>query len=116
MHHPPLGSGGNSLRRSRDMGDDDGPPLSPIDSDSDSDISLGTHSPVPSMSLQNSPSSTSGCNDKSDRLDDRDHDNSFRSFSSLNSFRFGDHIPGGLMPGKNQTLNLSKMSMCCVLI
>lgn len=89
----PHGSGGGS---SRGRGDDDGPPLSPIGSDSDSDISLGTHSPVPSMSLQHSPSSTSG-NDRDDRMDD--HDKGFRSFPSLHSFRFGDHLSGGLLPG-----------------
>lgn len=52
----PMGSGGTSLR-SRQT---DNASPTPSD-DSDTDISLGTHSPVPSsLSLQHSPGSTSG--------------------------------------------------------
>lgn len=51
-----MGSGGTSLR-SRQA---DNASPTPSD-DSDTDISLGTHSPVPSsLSLQHSPGSTSG--------------------------------------------------------
>uniref|UniRef100_A0A182TVC2 Uncharacterized protein n=1 Tax=Anopheles melas TaxID=34690 RepID=A0A182TVC2_9DIPT len=97
MRHnqPPLsGSGSSSLTPRRGDG-----PLSPTDTDSDSDISLGTHSPVPSMSMQHSPSSLPGSSE--DRLhDDRDREKDFRnSFASLHSFRFGDHLTGGLLPG-----------------
>uniref|UniRef100_A0A182XX66 Uncharacterized protein n=1 Tax=Anopheles stephensi TaxID=30069 RepID=A0A182XX66_ANOST len=98
-HHqhnqPPLsGSGSSSLTPRRGDG-----PLSPTDTDSDSDISLGTHSPVPSMSMQHSPSSLPGSSE--DRLhDERDREKDFRnSFASLHSFRFGDHLAGGLLPG-----------------
>ncbi|XP_055603700.1 homeobox protein SIX3 [Uranotaenia lowii] len=98
-NQPPLsGSGSNSLTPRRGE-----PPLSPLDSDSDSDISLGTHSPIPSMSLQHSPSSLPGSSE--DRFpDDRDRDlreKDFRSFASLHSFRFGDHLAaaGGFLPG-----------------
>jgi hypothetical protein len=59
------------------------------------------------MSLQHSPSSTSGCNDREDRLlnDDRDlapfnRDKDFRSFPSLSAFKFGDYIPGAGIPSK----------------
>lgn len=52
----PMGSGGTSLRSRQ--ADNSSP--TPSD-DSDTDISLGTHSPVPSsLSLQHSPGSTSG--------------------------------------------------------
>ncbi|XP_053679683.1 protein Optix [Anopheles nili] len=94
-NQPPLsGSGSSSLTPRRGDG-----PLSPTDTDSDSDISLGTHSPVPSMSMQHSPSSLPGSSE--DRLtDDRDREKDFRSsFASLHSFRFGDHLTGGLLPG-----------------
>ncbi|XP_055637418.1 homeobox protein SIX6 [Toxorhynchites rutilus septentrionalis] len=81
-NQPPLsGSGATSLTPRRDDA-----PLSPNDTDSDSDISLGTHSPIPSMSLQHSPSS-------------QPEDKDFRSFASLHSFRFGDHLTGGFLPG-----------------
>lgn len=64
--------------------------------DSDSDISLGTHSPVPSsLSLQHSPGSTSGGGNDDRLQEDRDKD--YRSFS-LSSFRFDTHSPG--MAGK----------------
>lgn len=64
--------------------------------DSDSDISLGTHSPVPSsLSLQHSPGSTSGGGNDDRLQEDRDKD--YRSFS-LSSFRFDTHSPG--IPGK----------------
>lgn len=56
MNQPLSGSGGTSLR-SRQT---DNASPTPSD-DSDTDISLGTHSPVPSsLSLQHSPGSTSG--------------------------------------------------------
>lgn len=79
---------------------------SPAMSDtSDSDISLGTHSPVPSSaSLQHSPGSTSGGgNDRDDRLND-DRDKDYRNFSALNSFRFDGHSPGNLT-GENHLLS-----------
>lgn len=87
MHQPPLGSGGSSLRRPD-------PALSPTGSeDSDSDISLGTHSPVPSsLSMQHSPGSASG-GPHEDRLQD---DKDYRPFSSLNSFRFDVHSPAAM--------------------
>lgn len=74
------------------------PGLSPALSDtSDSDISLGTHSPVPSStSLQHSPGSTSGGNDRDDRLHD-ERAKEYRNFA-LSSFRFDVHSPG--MAGK----------------
>lgn len=90
------GSGGTSLR-SRQADN-----VSPTPSDdSDSDISLGTHSPVPSsLSLQHSPGSTSG-GGNDDRLmhDDlqRDREKDFRSFS-LGGFSFDAHSPA--MAGK----------------
>lgn len=89
MQQPPLsGSGSTCLPRRQDLS-------SPTPSDdSDSDISLGTHSPVPSsLSLQHSPGSTSGGgNDRDDRLQE-DRDKDYRSFS-LSSFRFDTHSPG----------------------
>ncbi|XP_055547540.1 homeobox protein SIX6 [Wyeomyia smithii] len=93
-NQPPLsGSGATSVTPRRGEA-----PLSPTDTDSDSDISLGTHSPIPSMSLQHSPSSLPGSSE--DRLnDERDREKDFRSFASLHSFRFGDHLAGGFLPG-----------------
>lgn len=110
MNQPPLtGSGGNSLRSRQDNS-------SPTPSDdSDSDISLGTHSPVPSsLSLQHSPGSASGgAND--DRLNDdlhREREKDFRNFS-LGPFTFDPHSPG--MAGKciflHQHKNLSFFSI-----
>lgn len=94
MNQPPLsGSGGNSLR-SRQTDNS-----SPVPSDdSDSDISLGTHSPVPSsLSLQHSPGSTSnGGNDERILHDEREKD--FRSFS-LSAFPFDTHSSS--MTGKS---------------
>lgn len=104
MNQPPLsGSGGASLRRGQDNS-------SPTPSDdSDSDISLGTHSPVPSsLSLQHSPGSTSG-GGNDDRLlhDDlhRDREKDFRSFS-LGGFSFDAHSPG--MAGRFQSYDILK--------
>lgn len=80
---------------------------SPAMSDtSDSDISLGTHSPVPSSaSLQHSPGSTSGGgNDRDDRLND-DRDKDYRNFSALNSFRFDVDSPGNNISGENHLLS-----------
>lgn len=97
MNQPPLsGSGGTSLRSRQ--ADNSSP--TPSD-DSDSDISLGTHSPVPSsLSLQHSPGSTSG-GGNDDRLlhDDlqRDREKDFRNFS-LGGFSFDAHSPA--MAGK----------------
>lgn len=96
MNQPLGGSGGTSLR-SRQTDN-----VSPTPSDdSDSDISLGTHSPVPSsLSLQHSPGSTSG-GGNDDRLmhDDlqRDREKDFRNFS-LGGFSFDAHSPA--MAGK----------------
>jgi len=88
------------------------PTLSPdSDSDSDSDISLGTHSPIPSMTSQHSPNSSSGLNDRDlDRLAEEHRDSrgekEYRSFASLQSFRFGEHINVGfqskLQPAADQ--------------
>lgn len=85
MHQP-----GSGLRRPD-------PALSPtLSDDSDSDISLGTHSPVPSsLSMQHSPGSASG-GPHEDRLQD---DKDYRPFSALNSFRFDAHSPAA-MAGK----------------
>lgn len=99
MQQPPLSSSGATSLPSRRQ--DTGSPI-PSDSD-DSDISLGTHSPVPSsLSLQHSPGSTSGGGlDRDDRLQE-DRDKDFRNFS-LSSFRFDTHSPG--MPGKHRQNN-----------
>lgn len=72
--------------------------------DSDSDISLGTHSPVPSsLSLQHSPGSTSG-GGNDDRLMMDDHlshlhqqhsrDKDYHRAFGIGSFRFDTHSPG----------------------
>jgi hypothetical protein len=78
------------------------PTLSPDvdDSDSDSDISLGTHSPIPSMASslgQHSPNSSSGLNDRDlERLAEEHKDQrgekDYRNFASLNSFRFSENF------------------------
>lgn len=73
------------------------------DSDSDSDISLGTHSPIPSHTSslgQHSPNSSSGLNDRDlDRLAEEHKDargeKDYRNFASLNSFRFGENFNVG---------------------
>ena len=99
LNQPPLSGSGSGSGLTPRKGE---APLSPLDSDSDSDISLGTHSPVPSMSMQHSPGSMSGGNDRDDRLtDERDREKDYRPFPSLHSFRFGDHLSGGLMPSKS---------------
>lgn len=92
MQQQPLSSSGGTSLGSRRQ-DTSSP--TPSD-DSDSDISLGTHSPVPSsLSLQHSPGSTSGGGNDDRLQDDRDKD--YRHFS-LSSFRFDTHSPG--MAGK----------------
>lgn len=95
MHQPPLSGGSSGLHRPD-------PTLSPTGSeDSDSDISLGTHSPVPSsLSLQHSPGSASG-GAHEDRLGIGPDDKDYRSsFSALSSFRFDGHSPAAAMAGE----------------
>lgn len=72
----------------------------PSDDDSDSDISLGTHSPVPSsLSMQHSPGSTSGGgNDDRLLLDHDARDKDYHRAFALGPFRFDTHSPG--MPGR----------------
>lgn len=98
LSQPPMSSSGATSLPSRRPD----PSVSPAMSDtSDSDISLGTHSPVPSStSLQHSPGSTSGGNDRDDRLQE-EREKDYRSFA-LSSFRFDVHSPG--MPGKDDFL------------
>lgn len=96
MQQPPLSSSGSTTLPMRRPG---GGAISPTPSDdSDSDISLGTHSPVPSsLSLQHSPGSTSGGgNDRDDRLHIDSDKDGYRGFP-LTTFRFDAHSPG--IPG-----------------
>lgn len=93
MNQPPLSSSVAASLRSRQL-DNSSP--TPSD-DSDSDISLGTHSPIPSsLSLQHSPGSASG-GGNDDRLlhEDiqREREKEFRSFT-LGRFSFDAHSPG----------------------
>lgn len=93
MNQPPLSANGSNSLSGRHLH----PALNDSDSDSESDISLGTHSPIPSMTSQNSPNSSSGLNDRDlDRLAEEHRDQrgekDYRNFASLQSFRFGEHI------------------------
>lgn len=98
LNQPPLSGNGSNNLSGRHLH----PTLSPDtdDSNSDSDISLGTHSPVPSTMSQLgqlSPNSSSGLNDRDlDRLAEEHRDSrgerDYRNFASLQSFRFGEHI------------------------
>lgn len=98
LNQPPLSGNGSNMGGRNHLH----PTLSPDvdDSDSDSDISLGTHSPIPSMASslgQHSPNSSSGLNDRDlERLAEQHKDErgekDYRNFASLNSFRFSENF------------------------